>query len=286
MLLANEITTCESNEEPILITRVPIRVQNFIQSYSDSSPPRRKVKRFSRCITLYNYGSTTIDDVGLQLWSGAILLADFLVHISANLTGVDFFEFGAGTGLTSLVASLLPCRRIIATDYRHDILDLINRNIAANSHLLPLFSPTSPRAAISTALLDWTMHSCLDIPDYDQDTISSRRVYLAADCIYDDDLTFHFFCTAAACMRNNEHLFLTLEKRYNFVTSELALVPHAYSYFSDVVKGSVAFRVYSKKVFFVGNRIDIDFPSYLEYQRSDNLELWDIAMHDAGDIVQ
>lgn len=58
---------------------------------------------------------TSLDLVGLQVWRGALLLADFLLHSSlqGKETGINIqksdhvIELGAGTGLTSVVAAMV-----------------------------------------------------------------------------------------------------------------------------------------------------------------------------------
>lgn len=53
--------------------------------------------------------------MGLQLWRGALLLSDYLMHTkNENLIGKTVLELGAGVGLTSIVASMLA-KKVIAT---------------------------------------------------------------------------------------------------------------------------------------------------------------------------
>ena len=58
--------------------------------------------------------NTPLDMVGLQVWRGAFLLADFLLHSATNeAKNFKIFhddmviELGAGTGLTSIVAGMV-----------------------------------------------------------------------------------------------------------------------------------------------------------------------------------
>ncbi len=56
---------------------------------------------------------TSLDLVGLQVWRGALLLADYLLHLASNSSEekiqVDdwIVELGAGTGLTTIVAAMV-----------------------------------------------------------------------------------------------------------------------------------------------------------------------------------
>jgi methyltransferase-like protein 22 len=59
---------------------------------------------------------TNIAMVGLQVWRGAFLLGDLLIHLGLNgkLKGKSIVELGAGTGLTSFVAALYA-KKVICT---------------------------------------------------------------------------------------------------------------------------------------------------------------------------
>lgn len=49
--------------------------------------------------------STTLDSVGLQVWRGSLLMADYLLCQDSRLDGSVVLELGAGTGLVSLIAA-------------------------------------------------------------------------------------------------------------------------------------------------------------------------------------
>lgn len=49
--------------------------------------------------------STTRELVGLQLWRGGLLLADFICSFPELFRNQNVLELAAGTGFTSLVAS-------------------------------------------------------------------------------------------------------------------------------------------------------------------------------------
>ena len=51
--------------------------------------------------------SSSVDLVGLQLWRGAFLLADFLLSQPNLLAGKKVLELAAGTGLTAVTASMM-----------------------------------------------------------------------------------------------------------------------------------------------------------------------------------
>ena len=92
-------------------------------------------------IELESYGETNVDLVGLQVWRGAFFLADFIIMNSDQFVGKHVLELAAGTGLTSIVATLVGKEQmhtksgsLICTDVdRGPILPLIRRNFQRNS---------------------------------------------------------------------------------------------------------------------------------------------------------
>ena len=57
------------------------------------------------CMSPEHAMSTTLEAVGLQVWRGALLMADYLLH-SQRLHCSVVLELGAGTGLVSSIAAL------------------------------------------------------------------------------------------------------------------------------------------------------------------------------------
>lgn len=58
--------------------------------------------------------STTLDKVGLQVWRGALLLADWVLHNHELLKGATVLELGSGTGLTSIAAATVA-KEVVST---------------------------------------------------------------------------------------------------------------------------------------------------------------------------
>lgn len=60
--------------------------------------------------------STALQLVGLQVWRGALLLADLAIHWgrSGRLKETNILELGAGTGLSSFVAAMYA-KKVICT---------------------------------------------------------------------------------------------------------------------------------------------------------------------------
>ena len=106
--------------------------------------------------------------------------------------------------------------------------------------------------------------------------------YLAADVIYDDELTLLLFDSLSKIIKNGEHLWIALEKRFNFSSTELSLVAHGYRRFLNIIgRGDqdVTYTARSGEIFqFSGKKIYLDFPQrILNYNRNIYLELWDVT---------
>ncbi len=58
--------------------------------------------------------STKLSDVGQQVWRGALVLSDFILHHRKALKDSTLLELGGGVGLVSIVASYF-CNLIFCT---------------------------------------------------------------------------------------------------------------------------------------------------------------------------
>ena len=64
-----------------------------------------------------HFRSTTVSLVGLQVWRGSLLLADFLLnhHSDLNISNARVIELAAGTGITSIVSAALGAKSVLCT---------------------------------------------------------------------------------------------------------------------------------------------------------------------------
>ncbi|KAL8579424.1 hypothetical protein ACOMHN_026789 [Nucella lapillus] len=233
-------------------------------------------------ITIVHAMGTDLSMVGQQVWLGALLLCDFLVHYHSLLEGRVVLDLGAGVGLTSIVAAL-HASTVFCTVYRgKDILNLARVNVERNSDLLQ-------NADIQVRQLDWKADKALtaspesaDVSETfrfsgeDIETLSTCSVILAAEVIYDLDLTDAFFCMLhnflvqppAKCV------YMTVEKRLVFTTADRDVVSPAYDHFRELLQELCAMD--NGPVRFLCSCIDLSFPQYFHYQRTKELELWKI----------
>eukprot|EP00884_Botryococcus_braunii_P007422 jgi/Botrbrau1/16681/Bobra.0068s0096.3 len=75
--------------------------------------------------------STPLQDVGLQVWQGALLMADYIMDNPLQFQDAVVLELGCGTGLAGTVASLFA-RRVYLTDVETGVLRLCQANVRNN----------------------------------------------------------------------------------------------------------------------------------------------------------
>jgi predicted nicotinamide N-methyase len=218
------------------------------------SPKRRRrdVSQISHTINIYHKQNSTLDDVGEQLWGAALLLADYAISRRDDdiVRRSLIVELGSGVGFLSVVFSMLGLS-FYATDYKDNMLHLIQRNLQANVHLRGSMMATTAVSGDAgrgeVRRLDWTKQNNPRTdtdagPDEGESAFpwcasdrarlnSSSCLYVAADVVYHDSLTDAFFAQVDALLRHGEQLWLALEKRLNFSLAELAVVAHGYRNF-------------------------------------------------------
>ena len=156
------------------------------ESVSARRRPRKKRRSSTpascgeACITISHRMATPLDDVGLQVWQGAMLLSDTILGAPDVFQGRGVLELGCGAGLSSCAARIVGAS-VIATDYKPEICALARANLALNDHLyrqgpgddhgVELSKANSGDAAL-VRVLDWGVwmkdgqgQGALDAPD-------------------------------------------------------------------------------------------------------------------------
>lgn len=165
-----------------------------------------------------------LEQVGLEVWSGAYLMAEFLVGKKGLVKGKNVLELGAGTGLVGLICHDLGARRVVLTDCCQQVLANAKRNIDSNVQ--------HAGDVMRVSKLDW---NCGTIPV----TLLDADVLIASDPIYDNDLTESFMKTCLQIMIGSSNsdticLYIALEKRMVFTLHQLkAHYPH-YEYWRQL----------------------------------------------------
>ncbi|XP_012249240.1 methyltransferase-like protein 22 [Bombus impatiens] len=200
--------------------------------------------------------STELQYVGLQVWRGALLLADYILSNPDLFRDKVVLELGAGVGLTSIVASFLA-KEVICTDIDvKGILKLIHRNFMRNKAYI--------KSKVDIKGLDFLN---LKWPTFYKKIIDEPAIILAADVIYDETVTKGFVQTLTELLNSNVQkvVYITLEKRYVFTTANMETTAPMYEEFLDLVK--------VKQFNWHVEYIKIDFPQYFKYNRLEQMVL-------------
>ncbi|XP_042471074.1 methyltransferase-like protein 22 [Zingiber officinale] len=244
--------------------------------------------------------TSSLLEVGLQVWKAALVLTDFVLHKSSTssyFNDVVAVELGAGTGLVGIVLSRIA-KKVFITDKGVHILNNCDANTHVNWSMLKCKDNTvcvreldwmdswppnattdsSPRSRSPNKRYLWSSEEI--------EEVESATVLLAADVIYSDELTDSFFSMVEKIMARGSHktLYLALEKRYNFSLDELNVVANGYSHFRTYFKSEEYGEGDGLQPGFVGKQIDLaEIPQYIrEYDRGKDVELWKITYRQGG----
>ncbi|KAL6265176.1 hypothetical protein P5V15_005261 [Pogonomyrmex californicus] len=203
--------------------------------------------------------STELNLVGLQVWRGAFLLADYILSHPDSFRNQIILELGSGVGLTSIIASYLA-KQIICTDINvGGILNLIERNFVRNSMYVKSGFHIEE---VNFLNLEW--------PKKLEERLQSASVILAADVIYDDKITDGFVRTLTKLLytKKKKTVYVALEKRYVFTIADLETTAPMFEEFLRCVE--------KYKMNWSIDYINIDFPHYFKYDRVKHLVLMKI----------
>ena len=232
-------------------------------------------------ITLRHSSRTPLDGVGEQLWNSSFLLCDFLLHMRAVFGDFTLFELGGGVGLVAVIASLVSEKEVFCTDYQDSVLRLAKENLERNAHLFTTLNKAA--SPIHFRIFDWMQPehprngrpSSTAWKSEDTEALSGPCLFLAADVIYDDELTESLFEALKSVVRVDERVYLALEKRYNFTIADLRLVANGYDAFLSHFRSD---DDYSDGKLFIGRKISLDFPQrFISYERTHDMELWELT---------
>lgn len=203
--------------------------------------------------------STQLEHVGLQVWRGALLLADYILSNPSLFEKQVILELGSGVGLTSIVASFLA-KQVICTDVDvEQMLWMIRRNYLRNAtHVKSRFFVKE----VNFLDLDW-------VPSLKK-KLEASTIILAADVIYDETITKGFVRTLAQLFNSKipKTAYIALEQRYVFTISDMDTTAPMYDEFLRCVA--------REKLDWSIEYVKIDFPKYFDYDRVKHMILMKI----------
>ena len=180
-------------------------------------------------LEIESYFESNVELVGLQVWRGALFLADYIIMHHESFQDKNILELAAGTGLTSLVAVIMNQKSmlmgngsLICTDIdRGPILPLIESNFTRNSiQLKDSWDKGDTTLKVKVAEIDFfkeetycnsilQRHDDIDIQDSNsksennlycmlnrrlgKEDLENVDVIFAADVVYDEKITKAFF---------------------------------------------------------------------------------------------
>ncbi|XP_022058413.2 S-adenosylmethionine-dependent methyltransferase domain-containing protein [Acanthochromis polyacanthus] len=131
----------------------------------------------------------SLDTYGALIWPGAIALCQFLENNQqqVSLTDKAVLEIGAGTGLLSIVASLLGAW-VTATDLP-DILSNLTFNLLRNTRGRSLYSPQ-----VTSLCWGQDLQRDFPYPSFHYDYVLAADVVYHHDCLQELLQTMRHFC--------------------------------------------------------------------------------------------
>ncbi|KAL3876030.1 hypothetical protein ACJMK2_033917 [Sinanodonta woodiana] len=242
---------------------------------------RRKVQQSQEDVlflTIQHSLATGLDSVGEQIWNGAMLMSDFIIHNKTTFKDQSLLELGAGTGLTSIVAAMYA-HTVFCTDMGDNVLQIAKNNCERNMSTYP------GSHQILVRELDWfkdlsegRTESEFYLSESEQEDVKNIPILLAADVIYDIDATAAFFKTIKTLMSQlqEKSLYIALEKRLVFTVSDLDIASPGYEHFRECLDILQSHEDLNSPQFYC-EQLSTSFPQYLNYSRSKYLELWKVT---------
>ncbi|XP_004864919.1 methyltransferase-like protein 22 isoform X1 [Heterocephalus glaber] len=269
---ASDTDPAEPQRDKVHPTILTQEEEDFLEARAPESCPQSIIK-------IEHTMATPLEDVGKQVWQGALFLADYILFRRDLFQGRTVLELGAGTGFASIVAATMA-QTVYCTDVGADLLAMCQQNIALNTHLA-----AAGGGVVKVRELDWLKDKLCTDPEvpfsWSEEDISDlydhTTVLFAAEVFYDDDLTdalFRTLCQLSRRLKNACTALLSVEKRFNFTLRHLDVTCEAYDHFRSSLHALE--KLSDGKLRFVVEPVEASFPQLLIYERIQHLELWKI----------
>ncbi|XP_035728352.1 methyltransferase-like protein 22 isoform X2 [Vespa mandarinia] len=203
--------------------------------------------------------STELQMVGLQVWRGALLLADYILSNPDLFKEKIIMELGSGVGLTSIVASFLA-KEIICTDINlGEILKLVKRNFMRNISYVKCKYHIEELNFLN---LKWSKSL--------EEKVNMTEIFIASDVIYDDVITNGFVITLEKLLSKEvlKTAYIALEKRHVFTVANMETVAPMYEEFLRCIQ--------RRNLNWNIEYVKIDFPRFFKYERIQHMILMKI----------
>ena len=244
----------------------------------------RRDPRYNLCVVIAHSNASTLSQAGLQVWSGSLIMCDFLLSHPVSIQEHVVVELGSGTGLTAIIAAHLASV-VFATDNSTPVLRQCRNNIDYHP-ATHLFYP----AKVHVGLLDWKRGYSPGVGDSpllqefvfsssQRELISKSDVILACDTIYDSEGVGEFvYCVnkliSESLSAKKIKLYLSLEKRINFSLSTLSAGSEPYD---ELFTRLEELRDTLLHTVVTWERIVLKHRQMVEYDRSECLQLWVVS---------
>ena len=159
----------------------------------------------------------------------------------------------------------------LAYNHEQSIGESYDQSVAVSRHLdwfdAGLHSFPSEQK-ITENSFDWSKNDLSELKQLD--------FIVATDVIYDANLTEAFFSALKILVENSNNsnlvIYLAIEKRFNFSIENLSVVATGYkSMLSHInIEGE------ENCAFFNGIRMPLDFPKSFRYNRTPQMEIWEL----------
>ncbi|KAJ8319223.1 hypothetical protein KUTeg_004314 [Tegillarca granosa] len=211
---------------------------------------KNKVDEDTHMLTIEHSLATDLLNVGEQVWRGALILADYLIHTQSQLQDTVVLDLGSGTGLTSVIAALF-CKKIYCTDNGENILKIAQHNL--DSNIFTISDELKWNYVVRE--LDW----------FQDDLKAGTENFSFTE---EEIEEIKSLCMMKTSLRPFSELFV-------FTVTDLDIVTPAYTHFRECLKDLLTLN--DSCLQYSYSQIGTDFPQYFRYNRTKEMEIWKIT---------